>query len=110
MPTETLKQRLDRNKQPVETVAGTTRTITAADAGKVIVFTSASTVTITVNDLGVGIWVDLRRAGAGACNLTGSGTTLNWSGFTGLTGIAPSGAITLRCTVAGTTDISGAMV
>lgn len=64
----------------VKSVSGTSYTVLAADAGKVVHFTNASAVTVTVpkNTLAQGDVVCFRQAGAGQVTLVGaSGVTLN---------------------------------
>lgn len=64
----------------VKSVAGTSYTVLATDAGKVVHFSSADPVTVTVpvNTLAQGDVVCLRQGGAGQVTLVGaSGVTLN---------------------------------
>ena len=61
------------------TDATTARTLTSTDAGKTILFTSASATTVTVNastDFPVGQRVDIIADGAGALTVTASGATI----------------------------------
>jgi hypothetical protein len=61
------------------TDATTTRTLTSTDAGKTILFTSASATTVTVDastDFPVGQRVDIIADGAGALTVTASGATI----------------------------------
>ena len=61
------------------TDATTARTLTSTDAGKTILFTSASATTVTVNastDFPVGQRVDIIADGAGALTVTASGATV----------------------------------
>lgn len=90
------------------TVSGTSYTITQADAGATLVLTNAGACAITVQDFGLGNWVNIRRAG-GAPTFAGSGTSLNWSGWTGLTTVSPNGTVTLSRVTGTVVDISGNM-
>jgi len=59
--------------------ATTARTLTSADSGKTIRFTSASATTVTVDastDFAVGARVDIIADGAGALTVTASGATV----------------------------------
>ena len=61
------------------TDATTARTVTASDAGKTILFTSASAVTMTVDastDFAVGERMDFIQDGAGVITVTASGATI----------------------------------
>jgi len=61
------------------TDATTARTLTSADSGKTIRFTSASATTVTVDastDFAVGARVDIIADGAGALTVTASGATV----------------------------------
>ena len=61
------------------TDATTARTLTSTDAGKTILFTSATAVTVTVDastDFPVGQRVDIIADGAGALTVTASGATI----------------------------------
>lgn len=64
-----------------QTVAGTTYTVTAADLGTHLIFTSASAVTVTwpaqsVTAMAVGSWVAMTQQGVGQVTIVGgSGTT-----------------------------------
>jgi hypothetical protein len=59
-------------------VSGTTDTITAADAGSVVTYTSGSAVAVTVPaGLPAGFTCTLIQSGAGQLTLAGSGATLN---------------------------------
>ena len=61
------------------TDATTARTLTSTDAGKTILFTSATAVVVTVNlstDFPVGQRVDIIADGAGALTVTASGATI----------------------------------
>jgi hypothetical protein len=53
--------------QTISTVAGTTRTISSSDAGKLLLFTSSSSITITAGagSLEVGQRVDITQQGTG---------------------------------------------
>lgn len=64
-----------------ETVAGTTYSVVAADAGKVKETTNGSAVTVTVDQLTAGDVVEFTQYGAGQITLTaGSGVTLRAPG------------------------------
>jgi len=76
------------NNSTVNTQTGTTYTLTAADAGKLVRFTSASAVTLTIGTAILpGQRVDLLRDGAGAVAWTaGGGTVLAFGTATTLAG------------------------
>lgn len=85
------------NNSTVNTQAGTAYTLTATDAGKLVRFTSASAVTLTIGTAILpGQRVDLLRDGAGAVSWTaGGGTVLAVGGATSING--QYGAATLLC-------------
>ena len=90
------------------TVSGTAYTITQADAGATLVLTNAGVCALTVQDFGLGNWVNIRRAG-GAPSFAVSGVTLNWSGWSGLTTVSAGGSVTLSRVTGTTCDITGNM-
>jgi hypothetical protein len=58
--------------------SNTSRTLGASDNGKIIKFTSASAITVTVpSGLGSGFSVTVIQYGAGQVSFTTSGTTIN---------------------------------
>lgn len=68
----------DAKQLPATTIAGTTHTVTAADLGKLLRFTSASAVTVTLpqastEDLPDGFFVVIQQAGTGAVILATEG-------------------------------------
>ena len=84
--------------------ATTARTLTSADSGKTIQFTSASAVTITVDastDIPVGGRVDILADGAGAVTVTASTATVAGAGTSTTSGSFTIGgqysAATLLC-------------
>ncbi len=84
--------------------ATTTRTLTSADSGKTIRFTSATAVTVTVDastDLPVGGRVDIIADGAGALTVTASTATVAGAGTSTTSGSFTIGgqysAATLLC-------------
>lgn len=86
------------------TDATTTRTLTSSDAGKTILFTSASATTITVNastGFAAGERVDIIQDGAGVITITASVATVAANGVTTTTGSFTMGtqfsAATLIC-------------
>lgn len=81
----------------LNTQAGTAYTLTASDAGKLVRFTSASAVTLTIGTAILpGQRVDLLRDGTGAVSWTaGGGTVLAVGGATSING--QYGAATLLC-------------
>lgn len=61
---------------PQKIISGTTYTMTAADCGHHLVFTSGSAVTVTIPDtLPVGWWVDWEQGGSGQVDFSGSAVT-----------------------------------
>lgn len=71
----------------VVTESTTSRTLTAADNGKVIQFTNGSAKTVTVNTgLADNFSVTMIQVGAGAITFAGTGTIVNRSSFTGSAG------------------------
>lgn len=85
------------NNSTINTQSGTAYTLTATDAGKLIQFTSASAVTLTIGTaLTVGQKVDIIRDGAGAVTWTaGGGTVQAVGGATSING--QYGAATIFC-------------
>jgi hypothetical protein len=66
-----------RGPAPVKTESGTAYTLAAADSGKVLVFTSATNVTLTVpSGLDAGFGCLIVQLGAGRVTPTASGTTI----------------------------------
>lgn len=77
------------SKSNLVTDATDTRTLTTADIGKTIVFTSASATTLTVNDssgFAAGERVDIIQDGAGVVTITASVATVAANGETTTTG------------------------
>lgn len=80
---ETFKQAQEFNAQ-----TGTTYTLVAGDAGKVVSLSNASAITLTLPQdsdatIAVGTWVDLYQLGAGQVTVAaGTGATLRTSGLT----------------------------
>jgi hypothetical protein len=77
--TSAIQDQLDSPVATFITDATTARTLTAADAGKTIRFTSGSATVVTVNastDLPVGTRVDIIADGVGALTVTASGATV----------------------------------
>ena len=74
------------SKQDVDvtskTIQGTTYTLLAEDAGKILLFTSATTVAITIPILSNGFQVFASKDGAGNLDFVASGTTLQSIGTT----------------------------
>lgn len=74
--------------QPVNTQTGTTYTLVAGDAGKLVTLSNASPVTLTLPQdsdatIPVGIYIDLMQLGAGQVTVAaGTGATLRTSGVT----------------------------
>ncbi|CAB4149632.1 hypothetical protein UFOVP545_14 [uncultured Caudovirales phage] len=90
--------------------SGTTYTIVAGDAGKMISTTSATAVTITVQGLTAGQRVDWTQAGVGQITfVAGAGVTLN-SGGTKLKSKERYAAGTLICTATNTYLLVGSTV
>jgi hypothetical protein len=90
------------NNSTVNTQAGTAYTLTATDAGKLVRFTSASAVTLTIGTAILpGQRVDLLQDGAGTVTwAAGGGTVLAWNSSTKTRG--QYAAATLFCV--GTSD------
>ena len=97
----------------VSTQAGTTYSTVSGDAGKVLRFTDATGVTVTVDDLlSVGERIDIYQKGAGVVTFTaGSGVTLEGAGSTGvnLAITTQFGAATILCESAGVYAIIGSI-
>jgi hypothetical protein len=77
--TSAIQDQLDSPVATFITDATTARTLTTADAGKTIRFTSGSATVVTVNastDLPVGTRVDIIADGVGALTVTASGATV----------------------------------
>lgn len=90
--------------------SGTTYTIVAGDAGKMISTTSSSAVTITVQGLTAGQRVDWTQAGTGQITfVAGSGVTLN-SGGSKLKSKERYAAGTLICTATNVYTLVGSTV
>lgn len=74
--------------QPVNTQAGTTYTLVAGDAGKLVTLSHAWPITLTLPrdsdaTIPVGIYIDLMQLGAGQVTVAaGTGATLRTSGVT----------------------------
>ena len=85
------------NNSTINTQSGTAYTLAATDAGKLIQFTSASAVTLTIGTaLLPGQKVDILRDGAGAVSWTaGGGTVQAVGGATSING--QYGAATIFC-------------
>lgn len=95
------------NNSTLNTQSGTAYTLTQADAGKLIVFTSASAVTLTIGTTILpGQRVDILRDGAG--NVTwaaGGGTVQAAASATSIS--AQYGAATILCTATNTYRVIG---
>lgn len=64
--------------QAINSQSGTTYTLQASDAGKTIVITNASAITVTVpSGLGAGFWCNVIQGGAGQITFAESSTTIN---------------------------------
>lgn len=93
------------------TVTGTTDTLSAADHGKVIRYTNASAVTVTIptdasEDLDDGFWALLYAEGAGGVSLSTSGITL--TGSSPSTGVAQNeGLLVIKTAAANTWIVLG---
>lgn len=61
----------------VNTQSGTSYTLTSADNGKIIAFTSGSSITVTVPSLSIGFNCLIVQRGTGQITLTASGSTIN---------------------------------
>lgn len=86
------------NNSTLNTQAGTAYTLTQADAGKLVVFTSASAVTLTIGTAILpGQRVDILRDGAGAVSWTAGGGTVLAAG-TATSIPVQYGAATILCT------------
>lgn len=71
----------DPHVAPVVAVAGTTHTVVAADAGKLLRTESASATTVTVDNLTPGQWIDGVQAGVGQVTFAAGGSfTINSRG------------------------------
>ncbi len=95
------------NSAGIITVAGTTRTLSAADNGKVIYCTSGSAVTITcAAGLGVGFSCTIIQGGAGKVTVAAGGQTLqSYSGLYSTMG--QHAVISAICPVANTFLLAG---
>lgn len=95
------------NNSTINTQSGTAYTLTQADAGKLVVFTSASAVTLTIGTAILpGQRVDILRDGAGAVTwAAGGGTVQAVGGATSING--QYGAATILCTASNTYRVIG---
>lgn len=102
--TSSIQDQIDNPTAILETEAGTTRTLASSDAGKTIVFTSASAITITVDGttgLSAGERIDIIQDGAGVITVTASTATVAGNGTSTTSGSFTIGsqysAATLLC-------------
>jgi hypothetical protein len=94
--------------QVINTQSGTTYTVQASDAGKLLSLTNASAITVTINstlDLSPGQRVDAIQYGTGQVTFAPSGVTL--IGSLGLKTRTQWSIVTLLCTAADTYVITG---
>jgi hypothetical protein len=94
--------------QVINTQSGTTYTVQASDAGKLLSLTNASAITVTINstlDLSPGQRVDAIQYGTGQVTFAPSGVTL--VGSLGLKTRTQWSILTVLCTAADTYIITG---
>ena len=94
----------------LKTVAGTTYSTIASDSGKLLVFTSATDVTLTVDDvLSPGEQIQVYQSGAGLITFTEGTGSIQGAGATGadLTNEVQYQAVSIYCISAGTYAIIG---
>ena len=98
-----------RSKQPVNTQTGTTYTLVGGDEGKLVTFSNASAITVTIGTgmgLTAGQRIDLLNLGAGVVTVAaGSGNTLN--GTPGLKLRTQYSVASLICTGTNTFVLAG---
>ena len=93
--TSSIQDQIDNPVATFITDATTARTLTSTDAGKTILFTSASAITVTVDastDFPVGQRVDIIADGAGALTVTASTATVAGAGTSTTSGSFTIGA------------------
>lgn len=102
--TSAIQDQLNNPTAIIVTDATTARTLTAADAGKTILFTSASAITVTINastDIPAGQRIDIIQDGAGVVTITADGATVAAAATSTTTGSFTIGDQYSACTVIG---------
>lgn len=96
---------------PINAQTGTTYTLVAADAGKLVTLTNAAAITLTVpgNVFTAGQRVDVLVAGAGMVTVVGSSCTINPEAGMALVSRAQYSAFTIMFLTATTAFVTGSM-